>query len=427
MSIRSAVQSILVSCAKSVLAQKKPTVVGITGSVGKSSTKLAVAAVLAQRFSVRASAKNYNTEFGVPLAVLDLMLPASRWGWGSVVLKAIGRTISGAEYPAMLVLEMGADHPGDIAYLTSVAQPNIGIVTAVGESHAEMLGSIDAIAKEKSQLLRGIDKRGWAILNRDDARVWAMGQKTKARVLGFGFDPAADVRGSDLTIRCDADHPEACGVEFAISSKNETTHVFMRGMYGMQAAYAGLAAAAAGIALGMTLDEISDGLAKFSGAPGRMRALSGVKRTVLIDDTYNAAPRSMLAALDTLAELPLANNAKRVAILGDMLELGKMSVKYHQDIGAAAAKKGFDALVFVGEKMGDAEKSALAAGAPREKTFHFSKGQEAAKFVQERIAPGDAVLVKGSRGMLLELAVKELMAEPEKASEQLVSGYTTFE
>ncbi len=413
------IQKYLAACARKVIAREKPAVIAVTGSVGKSSTKEAIAAVLRAKFSVRASTGNLNTEFGLPLAVLGFEKPTSSFGWLRATLAASGAARE-KDFPKMLVLEMGADHPGDIARLCDIAPPNIGVVTAVGESHMEFFGSIENISKEKRVVLERLGRDGVAVLNRDDENVWAMHAKTKAKIVSYGFHSDADVRAHDeLSYVCAED--TECGMHFKVSANGATVPMYIPGMLGRQAISAALAAIAVGIEKGMNLVEIGDALRGFQGAPGRMRYVPGIKHAMLIDDTYNAAPRSTLAALHVLREVPIGEYKKRFAVLGDMLELGDASEQGHVQVGREAAACA-DVLVFVGGGMVAAEKAARAAGASEEQVFHFSTNDEAGRFVQERMHQGDIVLVKGSRGMHMEQIVKELMAEPLSAAMLLVGG-----
>ncbi len=411
--------------ARRLLKRTQPEIIGITGSVGKSSAKQAVAAVLGGKFRVGASPKNFNTELGLPLAILELPNGGhSVWRWLKIFKKAAWRSVfPRKDYPKVLVLEMAADHPGDIAYLTSIAPPKIGVVTAVGESHAEFFGSVENVAKEKQTLIQKLPKEGQAVLNRDEERVWQMKERSKAPVIGFGFHEEADVRALDVSMRHVLEADGGCGMAFKITAGGATVPVFLPGVIGKQSVYAALAAAAVGLAKGMNLVEISDGLAKYEPPPGRMRCLGGIKRTLLIDDTYNASPKSARAALETLRDLPIEEGKQKFAVLGDMLELGPVSVSGHEEIGKMAAEIGLGCLVLVGERMGDAKKAALAAGMPADKIFHFSKTEDAGRFVQERMHQGDIVLAKGSRGMHMECVVKELMAEPLRAAELLVEAH----
>jgi len=416
------VQDKLAKDAKTLLTKQKPAIIAVTGSVGKSSTKQAIWAVLKDRFAARVSPKNYNTEFGVPLTILGLELPAFKLGWLGVLKRAGWRAMfPPKDYPKTLILEMAADKPGDIAYLCDIARPDIAVITTVGESHMEFFGSVDSLVKEKGTLAERTNKDGCVILNRDDEKVWAMRNRTKARVMSFGFHEEADMRALELSINYSHDEEGgAGGVSFKLAYQGSAVPVHIPNVLGRQAVYAALAAACVGVSRGMNLLEVSEQLAAYEPPPGRMRCLYGIKRTLLIDDTYNSAPKSALAALDALRDVPVGESSRRFAVLGDMLELGPVSVEGHEAVGRHAVECGIDYLVFVGELMGDAEKAARAAGKSQDQMFHFSNTDQAGRFVQERMKNGDVVLVKGSRGMHMEKVVKELMADPMEADHLLV-------
>lgn len=412
----------LIVAARKVLKREQTTVIGVTGSVGKSSAKQAIGAVLSQKFVTRVSQKNYNTEFGLPLAVLDLDSgESSAFKWARNLLSAWKQSMFRQKgYPDTLVLEMGADKPGDIRFLTEIAPPKIGVVTTVGESHAEFLGGPERIAKEKRVLIEALPEDGTAILNRDDDRVWAMRDKTKAQVLSFGFHEEADVRAIEVSMTYTCDVDGTCGMRFKLAAEGATVPMFIPHVIGRQAIYAALVAAAVGLARGMNLVEVGDRLREYEPPPGRMRLINGIKRTMIIDDTYNSAPKSAKAALLALQEIPVEDGKKRFAVLGDMLELGDLSEHAHREIGRYAAEHGVDILVLIGELMGEAEKEAVKAGMPEGSVLHFSTNDGAGRFVQERMKEGDVVLVKGSRGMRMEEVVKELMAAPGSANALLV-------
>ncbi|MDD5252205.1 MAG: Mur ligase family protein [Patescibacteria group bacterium] len=421
------VEKCLADRARALLRRTRPEIVAITGSVGKSSTKEAVAAVLSMKYRVGWSRKNYNTEYGLPLALLRLDSPGrSAFGWLMTLKRARWRSwFPSKDYPKTWVLEMGADKPGDIAYLCDIAAPDIAVVTAVGEAHVEKFGSVEAVAEEKGTLVERLPEIGVAVLNRDDERVWAMRTRTKAKIMTFGFDQYADVRAVEMAVHVSAENPSESGTRLKVSAGGATVPMFVPGMIGRPAAYAALAAAAVGLAKGMNLVEVGEGLQRFVGSPGRLRCLGGIKRTVLIDDSYNASPRSVIAALETLKEAA-PENAKRFAVLGDMLELGPLAVSGHEEVGRKAVECA-DTLVFVGSAMADAEKAAVAAGASSDRVFHFGTPEEAGRFVQERMHQGDVVLIKGSRGMKMELVTKELMADPVHAFSLLPGSHPEWE
>ncbi len=414
-------QSILRSLARRILARYHPKVVGITGSVGKTSTKEAVAAVLAERYRVRANRKNYNNELGVPLSIIGAETGGRnllRW------LRAFGRAISlltarDSHYPEVLVLEMGADQPGDIRYLTSFVTCDVGVVTAVGPVHLEQFRTLEAVAAEKKVVVSHLPRTAVAVLNGDDPAVSAMAADTRAFTLTFGTGEAATVRGIEIepTWRGTDQGQTAAGLSLKIVYRGAVVPVLLPGVLGAHQAYAALAAAAVGIALDVNLHQVVQGLTKFTPPPGRMHIIPGIKQTFLIDDSYNSPPPAALAALEALAALPVPGT--RWAILGDMAELGPASVSGHEEVGRAAARHA-DYLVTVGELAKEMARAARAAGMSEDKIFRFNNAVEAGRFVQGELKANSIVLIKGSQVARMERAVEELMAEPERAAELLV-------
>ena len=415
--------NILAQQAKRLIKKVQPEIVAVTGSVGKSSTKDAIAAVLKMRYQVLRSPKNYNTEFGLPCAVLGLESAGkSAWGWAVALLKGFWRSHWPSQsWPKLFVLEMGSDHPGDIARLCAIAPPKIGVVTTVAAQHAEAYGSIEDIAKEKSVLISKLSAGGVAVLNRDDERVWAMRSLTSAKIISFGFSPEAEVRATHLAIKFDYAGGVDCGVSFQLEHAGSSATIILAGTIGRQAVSAALAAAAVGLAKGLNLMEIVEGLSDFMPPVGRMRCLAGIKHTLLIDDTYNAALKAVLAGLEAVASLDFPGDERKIVVLGDMLGLGQYTQGGHEEVGQLVAKYNFDLAVFVGTHMVIAERAAVAAGLAENKVMHFAKATEAGLFVQEKMKSGDVVFIKGSRDMHLEKVVQELMAEPLRANELLVN------
>jgi UDP-N-acetylmuramoyl-tripeptide--D-alanyl-D-alanine ligase len=417
----------LAAAARRVLARERPEVIAVTGSVGKSSTKQALFAVLRGRGRVRATAGNMNTEIGLPLTVLDLPKASSPFGWLMTGLKAWSRSLGAMpDYPQTLVLEMGADRPGDIARLCDIAAPRVGVVTAVGEAHLERFEGLEAVEREKGTLIARLPDDGLAILNRDDDRVWRMRERTAARAVSFGYAEEADVRILAESVSYVLDG-ERVGTRFKVAARGSTVPMFLAGVGGRHVAYAAAAAVALGLERGMNLVEIATALERFEPVPGRSRILPGIKHSFIIDDTYNASPQSALAALSLLDEAPVNSpDDQKFAILGDMLELGEATEAAHAEVGLEAAKVA-DILILVGERMGAAVAAIKAAGGSEDKVFHFGHAQEAGRFVQDRMKRGDVILIKGSRRMEMERAVKELMAEPQRARELLVKFYPEWE
>lgn len=407
------------SLARAVLRKYAPVIVGVTGSVGKTSTKEAISIVLQTKERVRRSVKSFNNELGVPLTIIGADAPGrSLARWLGVVFRAYGLLLRHSPaYPNVCVLEYGADHPGDVARLLKLAPCTIGVLTAVGHTHTEFFGSIEKVLEEKGKLIRSLPEGGVAILNADDERVMSLRNSTKAKVITFGFHAAADVHATEPTFAY-GENGEVVGIECSIAHEGTVVPVIFRGILGRHQAYAPLAAAAVGLARGMNLVAIGKALAPFQPLPGRMRLLAGIKNTSIIDDSYNSSPMAAIAALDTLAELPAGG--KKIAVLGDMAELGEYSEEGHRAVGEHCARMHVDMLIAVGAEAKHILRAAESSGMPSEKTFAFDFAPEAAKFVQEKMEPHDVILVKGSQRMRMEKAVKEVMAEPERAEELLV-------
>jgi UDP-N-acetylmuramoyl-tripeptide--D-alanyl-D-alanine ligase len=359
-----------------------PIVVGITGSIAKTSTKEAVAGVLERRFTTLRTEGNQNNEVGLPLTVLRLS----------------------PEHGAA-VLEMGMYVGGEIRELAAIGRPSIGIVTAVQPVHLSRIGSIEAIEDAKAELVEALPAAadgGVAILNADDDRVRRMASRTRARVATYGFAADADVRADDVVSR------GLDGMTFRLVTPAGERIVEIAAL-GRLAVHNALAATAAGLAAGLALDEIVPGLAAPSRAPHRSTVIpaGGV---VIVDDAYNASPGSMGAALELLAGLPAT---RRIAVLGEMRELGEAHDAGHREVGEAAAMT-LDVLVVVDGAPGGAAAGivtgALAAGMAPERVITAADAPSAVDVVLAVVAAGDVVLVKASRGVELERVVDALVA-----------------
>ena len=413
------IQNILRRYATKILDKYHPDIIGITGSVGKTSAKEAIALVLLSEYNVRKNIKNYNNEIGLPLTIIG-----SESGGKSIAqwlkIFSIAKKIikESAEYPEALVLEMGADRPGDISYLTKFIKCKVGVVTAVGRSHLEFFETINNIAKEKGRLAESIGLGGYVILNADDERVSTMRSKTKAKVITCGFLGSADLQASDVRIGGGNNgNGNGNGISFKLKYKNNIIPVALPHILGEHFVYAALYAIAVGIVYEIPIISIVNSLKKFESPAGRMKLINGIKNTKIIDDTYNSSLQSAESALRTLKSV---SGKKKYAVLGDMLELGAESEKDHKKAGKFVKEFGCDILITVGERSRDTAKSAEGAGMARDFIFSFGNTEEAGKFLQERILEGDVILVKGSQGMRMERIVKEIMAEPLKAPELLV-------
>ncbi len=344
-------------------------VIGITGSVGKTSVKELTAAVLATRFDTLKSPRSFNSEATLPTVLLDLE----------------------ARHQAA-VLEMGMWAPGEIALLAELAQPQIGIVTNVGPTHLERMGSIEAIAHAKGELVEALPADGWAVLNGDDPRVAAMASRTKARVYRFGTGSGLELRADEIIGR------GLDGLSFTVHEGGQRVAIDTT-LVGSHHVMTALAAIAVGRILGLSWDEIRAGLNDRSAQP-RIRALNGINGSTIIDDTYNAAPVSTIAALELLRDLP----GRRIAVLGEMLELGDERLPGHERVGRIAARC-CDFLVTVGEGGKLYESGAKAVGMSSETIINCIDNDIAGQLLRILLREDDQVLIKGSRGVAMETIV----------------------
>lgn len=418
--LKKIVQKTLALLARAILRKYRPKVIGVTGSVGKTSTKQAIFKVLSLKFNVRQNIKNYNNEIGLPLTIIGASSGGrSIWGWLGVLIKALVLLAwRDKNYPKILVLEMAVDRAGDMKYLTDLAPCDISVVTNISPVHLEFFKTLDRIAKEKSVIISHLGKNDWAVLNGDNRHVAEMEQLVKGRVIKYGVtNDQAQIRASEVVISKDIGQ-QVVGLSFKLSYQGSTVPVLLPNILGEHLIYAALAAAAVGIINGMNLLEISEALRLFEAPKGRMHLLAGIKNTFIIDDSYNAGPDSMVAALAVLGKLNVLQ--KKVAVLGDMLELGEYTVEAHQNIGKLVAENRINILITVGERAKIIASEAEKCGISPENIFSFSDSESAGRFIQDRIEQGDFILVKGSQGMRMEKIVKEIMAEPLKAKELLV-------
>lgn len=418
-------QTILGRFARRILKKYQPKVVGVTGSIGKTSAKEAIFTVLSSEFRTRASAKSYNNELGVPLTIIGAEAGGRNpFKWLAVFSKAVYLLVRhDRTYPQLLVLELGADHPGDTQYLTKFVSCDIGVLTAIAPVHIEFFGSLETLAKEESTLANSLSKDKTVICNADQPLVEEYTAKAKAKKITYGFAETAEVRAYQERVsgqQLEHDGVESIrGVSFKVSYHGSTVPVFLPSVVGKHSVNSALAAIAVGVACGLNLVRISENLRQYRPPRGRMNLIDGIKYTLLIDDTYNSSPIPAVAALDVLQQVQLPPDRHTFAVLGDMLELGSYTVRAHREVGRAVVDRGIDFLVTVGTNAKLIADAALAAGMAADHVWSFDNSSEAGRFLQDQIEQGDLLLVKGSQGVRMEKIVKELMAEPLKAGELL--------
>lgn len=380
--------------ARLVLAKNKPFIVAVTGSVGKTSTKDAIYDVVkAGGKFTRKSQKSLNSEFGLPLTILGL---PNAWhsisGWTANILAGLKIVLFRNEYPACLILELGADHPGDIRNAAKWLCPDIAVITRVSKTpvHVEFFPSPERVFEEKASLASAVKKGGLVVLYSDNERVIALAEELAKKGLKV---EQVKVEGVDL--------------DFPLK-----------------------AARIVGKALGMNDDTISAGLNDYEPPKGRLNVIPGLNDSTIIDDSYNSSPDAAAAALEMLQSFKVNSSAesgstadshsgRKIAILGDMMELGKYSAEEHKKIGILASRIA-DLLITVGPRSKATAASAIANGMPADHVMSFDDSNEAAEKIKFMIMKGDTILIKGSQSPRLEKVTKALLREPEKARELLV-------
>lgn len=346
-------------------------VIGITGSNGKTTTKEMITSILRERGPVLATQGNLNNEIGVPLTIMRL-----------------------EQADTFAVIEMGASHLGDIAYLAGIAHPDVGVITNAGACHLEGFGSVDGVARGKGELFTALSSNSTAVINADDAHAPIWYEMSKhCRRISFGVDdPKADVSARAAQFEEDCTH-------FILTAHGEEVPVRLP-VLGMHNVRNALAAAATALAAGATLDDVKAGLESFAPAKGRQQFKSGLAGAVIIDDSYNANPDSFRAGIDVLS----ARTGKRFVVMGDMLELGEGSQSSHRELGAYAKRKGIDALFCVGLI------SVAAVEGFGSDARHFESQEALIAELKSHLAASVTLLVKGSRGSRMENVVNALLA-----------------
>ena len=405
-----------------ILKKYKPKIVAVTGTVGKTSVKDAVATILASKFTVRKSEKSYNSDFGVPLTILGA---ESGWNnpikWFLILLDGLRLLIARVDYPEWLVLEMGVDRPGDMDRLVSWIKPDVATVVMLGEVpvHVEFFKDSAEVMREKIKLARAVDSAGHVVLNGDDEKIAFYSESIKANVLTFGFSEENDLVASNYSVvyREEGDKKIPEGASFKVDYNGKIIPIRLVGVFGRQFVYNALSALGMSVALGINLVEASEALSSFESPPGRLKLLEGIKNSFIIDDTYNSSPIASEAAMEVLKDLPAK---RRIAVLGDMLELGKHTIDEHKKLGKLVCESKTDLLFTVGPRSKFIAEEAREKGFDDKNIFEFSTYNETRIPLQNEIREGDLVLVKGSQSMRMEKIVEEIMAHPEDKEKLLV-------
>ncbi len=422
--IKSVIVKVMTWEAGLVLKKYKPKIATITGSVGKTSTKDAIYTVLSSSFFTRRSEKSFNTDISLPLTILGC---ANGWSnpfiWIKNFFIGLSLILFRKPYPQWLVLEVGADKPGDIESFAKWIKPDIAVLTRFGDVpvHVEFFPSIEDLVNEKGFLPRALKPDGIFIYNADDKRIVDFAESIPNKKISFGFNPGSSVAGGDEAFIYGKYESSALefpvGISFSASCNGSSFPVELLGNLGRHHMYPLLAGVAVGISQNISHEKIAEALKTHVTPKARMKLIAGIKNSLVIDDSYNSSPIAVYEALRALSDAKCAG--KKIAVLGDMLELGQYSVDEHKRVGEAAAKVA-DVLVAVGIRSRATADSALDSGMDENAVFQFEKSQEAGKYLETIVSAGDIILIKGSQSMRMERAVEEIMAHPEDKEKLLV-------
>jgi UDP-N-acetylmuramoyl-tripeptide--D-alanyl-D-alanine ligase len=408
--------------ARLVIRKYKPKLVGITGNVGKTSTKEAIAAVLATQYKIRKSEKSYNSEFGLPLTVIGCRTAWNSFGgWLNNIYRGFILILFKEAYPEWLILEIGADRPNDIKSVVKKIKFDVAVVSRLPDVpvHIEFFKSKEQVIDEKMSLPLSLQADGLAVLNADDPNIMSRRDMVKAKVVLYGFNDNAEVRATNDHIMYEEKNGISVpiGLAFKVDCQGNNVPVRIPGAIGSHLVYPILAALAVGTELGINLVTAIEALASHTTPPGRLHLVSGINNSTILDDTYNSSPLAVEAALKTLSQIE--TTGRKIAVLGDMMELGSHTAEAHKHIGELASQI-VSILITVGVRSKFTYETALANGLGQNELFHFDSAREAGEYLKTFIGVGDIVLVKGSQSMRMERVVEIIMAESEKKKDLLV-------
>ncbi len=415
---KSMVVSILNAEAAILLKRRKPMIIAVTGSVGKTSTKDAIYAAIKNQVYARKSHLSYNSDIGVSLTILGLQ---NAWNnpflWLVNIVEGFFIALFSTDYPAVLILEMGIDRPGDMEKLVSWIKPDIVVLTRLPDVpvHVEYFSSPAAVAEEKMKLVGALKADGVFIFNNDDKAIQASLAGILQRQVGFGRYLETDFTASDDKVVYHDDQP--VGIEFRLKHLGDSSKVLIKDIVGSQNVYSCTAALAVANELNVPLADAIESLKTFKTPNGRMKIIKGIKSSVIIDDTYNSSPVAVEQAFEAIKELSYAK--RKILVLGDMLELGKFSSDEHKRIGTLVPRVA-NVLFTVGIRARQIAEGAQVAGMSERNIYQYDDVAQVGRELQNFIQPGDVILVKASQGIRAEKIVEEVMNRPEKAPELLV-------
>ncbi len=417
--------AILTFEAKVLIKRKRPKIIAVTGSVGKTSTKDAIYAALKDHTYARKSQKSFNSDLGVPLSVLGI---DNAWSnpllWLKNIFDGAFTAFFAREYPEVLVLEMGVDRPGDMKKLTQWIRPDIVVLTRLPDvpAHVEYFATPDEVIEEKMYLVHALRKDGVFIYNNDDEVVRQAAEEVLQQSFGYSrYSPSHFTLSNDAVL---IEKGTPVGMHSTLTHINESVVLQLRGALGVHQLYTFAAAAAVAKQFDVSLADTAKALEQYVPPAGRMRLIESREGALLIDDTYNASPTAVEQALLSLKEIPC--KGRKIVVLGDMLELGRFSVGEHERIGVLAAEVA-DVLVTLGVRARKIAEAALENGLSEKKILQYENVDRAAEELMHRVTETDVVLIKASQGVRAERVTKKLMKHPEDAAKLLVRQGTAWQ
>lgn len=415
--MRQRVQNLLAWLSRKIIAKYNPRIIGITGSVGKTSSKEAIFSVVSQKHFTWKSEKNFNSEFGLPYAIIGIKNDPGRSikAWLGLLFKAFSLAFFKQKYPEVLVLEMGVDHPGDMDYLLSIAHPNISVITNISFAHHVFFKDVEAIETEKGKIAQSLRSDEYLVVNGDNEKALSQINKTSAKAISYSTKVGAEVFMSKVQ----EDIGEKPSTQVEINTPTKKIYAQIKAI-GDTHLLAVLSAVSVAEILKIEADLIATGIEQYKPQGGRLNIISGVKHSVIIDDSYNASPAAVEQALGLLARMP---QSLKIAVLGDMLDLGSISDGKHEELGQLAGGMSLAHLITVGPSGKIIAEGAKSAGMLPDKILSFDNSEEAKKVVKDLIDQNTAILIKGSQGMRMEKITKEIMADPARAQELLCRQY----
>lgn len=407
---------------KIILKRFNPKIIAITGSVGKTTTKDVAYTALKKSVYVRKNEKSFNSEIGVPLTVLAL---PNGWSnpriWLVNVLQGAWKCVTTRKYPEYLIIETGVDRPGDISEITSWLKPNVSVITTLPQIpvHVEFFKSKESVWEEKRKLVSALSNDGCAILNMDDSEVMKTSVPEGVKVFTYGHNDNSDVRFSNYSINYEEGKP--VGISATITTKRgDEASVEIDGVIGVHHLYPVVSSIAIGLSLDIDFNTMIESIESHKPTPGRMRILDGYDDNILIDDSYNSSPQALRKAVEQTGEIECGGN--RIAILGEMLELGKESAGAHKEIGEILHSNNFNQLITIGVRSTHIASGSIDGGMSLDniKSFSSTDDEELYKYLKDLVDKNDIILIKGSQGSRMEKVTKYLLDDPKLAKDLLV-------